>query len=170
MSQPSVSAKLIEELQEFSLVIRQTKEDIALSQNDIGSLFQFNSAHDELDAVVICTAQATHIILDAAEHIESLGVHLGTEHAQQLNQYITRLYESCTFQDITGQRISKVVKLLRFIETELERILSASEMQLPLNKKESLRLNEADALVHGPQLPHTAFQQDDIDALFNDTK
>ena len=158
---------LILELKKFSKLILETKHDVAQIKIDIDSVFQVDSVHDELDAVILATAQATDIILECAEKLEELKPLLTEETSAQLNDQVTRIYEACTFQDITGQRISKVIKLLLFIESELKRILKSTPETHAVPKKEVLNISGHNELANGPQLPREAFHQDDIDALFS---
>ena len=80
---------------------------------------------------------------------------------------MTRIYEACNFQDITGQRINKVVKTLKYIEEKIDALLTAFGEGLadapppppPEPGDENARL------MHGPQLPAVANKQDEIDAI-----
>jgi chemotaxis protein CheZ len=88
---------------------------------------------------------------------------------EQVANEIIKIFEACNFQDITGQRMTKVVKIIKFIE---ERILSMIEIwgleafaELPVHKPDS---NDGDmALMNGPQLSGGGISQDDINALFD---
>ena len=44
--------------------------------------------------------------------------------AAKLQDAVTRIYEACSFQDITGQRITKVVTTLKVIEEKVAHIIS----------------------------------------------
>ncbi|MFP6736713.1 MAG: protein phosphatase CheZ [Rhodospirillales bacterium] len=79
------------------------------------------------------------------------------------------LFEACSFQDITGQRITKVVRSLTYVETRVDKLIEAwgrSELE---NVTVALDRNKTDyeKLIHGPQRPNEAISQDDIDALFD---
>ncbi|MBM3525587.1 MAG: protein phosphatase CheZ, partial [Alphaproteobacteria bacterium] len=132
---------------------------------------------DELDAIVGATAEATHTILDAAESVEKFAATLPQETGQALSDPIAAIYQACSFQDITGQRINKVVKTLKQIETKVDQLLSAFGDEVA---RERMRANESEAaalskkaeersehLLNGPQLPQVAVSQADIDALFD---
>ena len=44
--------------------------------------------------------------------------------AAKLQDAVTQIYEACSFQDITGQRITKVVTTLKAIEGKVAHIIS----------------------------------------------
>ena len=79
---------------------------------------------------------------------------------------VTKIYEACSFQDITGQRIKKVVDTLTHIEQRLERFASVmgvedAELEETLEDK-----RKRENLLNGPALNGPEVAQDDIDALF----
>ena len=50
--------------------------------------------------------------------------HCSGEPAAKLQDATTRIYEACSFQDITGQRITKVVAALKAIEAKVAQIVA----------------------------------------------
>lgn len=40
-----------------------------------------------------------------------------------MNEMIVRIFEACNFQDLTGQRITKVVRALSFIEERVDAMM-----------------------------------------------
>ena len=81
----------------------------------------------ELDAVVESAERATQQILDAAEDIEdaanTLSASLKREQEQALaldiQDNVLRIFEACNFQDLSGQRIAKVLTTLKFVEERI---------------------------------------------------
>ena len=74
-----------------------------------------------------------------------------------------RIYEACSFQDITGQRIAKIVATLQVIEAKVAHIRAvASE---PTRHHEPEAEPQRPDLLNGPQLPEAAMGQADIDRL-----
>ncbi len=79
---------------------------------------------DRLDAIVESTAQATDRILAAMEEIDGfvaqLRAHLEPSGIDSLCDGIVakamEAVEACSFQDLTGQRITKVVGSMKFVE------------------------------------------------------
>src|SRR5262249_8802928 len=87
---------------------------------------QINRASDELDTVVSDTEEATQSILSEAESIDRASGLLMSrldgadrERAAEIRDHVIRIFEACNFQDIAGQRLSKVVSLLHFIESSV---------------------------------------------------
>ena len=123
------------------------------------------AATDELDAVVAHTASATEVILSVCEQLEIATESGQTIDAEFLQRATTQIYEACSFQDITGQRISKVVATLKAIERKVGDILKVfghgDEIEPEISSTEA-------SLTNGPQLPGKAMDQADIDALMAD--
>ena len=61
--------------------------------------------------------------MEAAEQIELAGDEVGGEVAEKITNATTQIYEACGFQDITGQRISKIVKAMQEIETKIDDLI-----------------------------------------------
>lgn len=154
--------------------IQHTRREISALHKEGGSV-RLNRATDELDAVVTDTEGATEAILSSAESIDSVAATLmkrlkGEERelVETIQGDVVRIFESCNFQDITGQRISKVVNLLHFVESRVETMLeiwgSINDADVGL---ESAREGDA-ALLNGPALSGDVdvVSQADIDSLF----
>jgi chemotaxis protein CheZ len=165
--------KVFEELEALVGYIRNAKREIASLCPDEVREKHIRVATDELDAIIAHTEEATSAILDAAESIENVAASLGTEAGQSLTDAVTRIYEACNFQDITGQRISKVVATLKTIESRLASLAAAvghgegaeGKAGDPRPRGGS-KPSDAD-LLNGPQLPQNAKKQDEVDALLN---
>ena len=157
--------------------IQQTKSEIATLHHSGFQGKELGKVTDELDAVVAGTEQATEVILHAAETIEdrvgSLSAKLKGDDAGMANdavESVMNIFEACNFQDITGQRITKVVKTMRFIE---ERIDSMMEIWGGMESFEEVQkldfaIKGDEALLNGPASEDdtNVASQDDIDALF----
>jgi chemotaxis protein CheZ len=179
-AQIAEAQKLKTELDIIQEVITRTKHEIATLHVTGFEGPEMSRVTDELDAIVGGTEQATETILAAAEFIDqtanTLGAALKSEHDQALahdiQDHVIRIFEACNFQDLTGQRITKVVATLKFIETHIGRMIEiwggmeAFKDIVP----EAIAEREGDKkLLNGPRLeddPGHA-SQDDIDALFN---
>lgn len=86
------------------------------------------SSADDLDDVVHTTEQATTAILSAAERVQEFAWTLrenagNAEDCDLLDQCATEIYTACGFQDLTAQRIVKVVEVLRFIDHRIKNLL-----------------------------------------------
>ena len=160
---------LLHEIEELGHVIANAKAEIeALRMDDIGSS-HIPSATDELDAIVAHTAMATEAILETCETLDGIGEHLDPAYAAKLQDATTRIYEACSFQDITGQRITKVVQTLKQIERKVMQIIDAFGVgagAAPAANEAAMATESVEtALLNGPQLPSLAMDQSDIDRL-----
>lgn len=174
-------AKILAELADLAKYIRAAKREIATIRPDNVKDEYLPKAADELDAVVEATAEATNTIMDACEVIEGVMADVSTEASAKLMDATTRIYEACTFQDITGQRIGKVVTTMKRIEESIDALIGAfgpkgrgtkKKTAQPKPKsagsKQGGRENVTDAdLLEGPQLGENAKSQAEIDDLFS---
>jgi chemotaxis protein CheZ len=140
------------------------KEIIAIRPKEICDL-HLPGAADELDAVVGHTEQATNTIFAAVEAIEGALADMPEETAAKVTDAVTQIYEACSFQDITGQRIAKVMRAMQEVQRRVGGLLVAFG-----DSQEEVRPGSVAAAaghVSGPQLPQRASSQADIDALLN---
>lgn len=170
--------KIKYELESMYEAINKTKREIATLHVSGCNGHELSRVTDELDAVVGGTEQATESILEAAEVIDDRASSLtaalsGTNHdlAQDIQDNIILVFEACNFQDLTGQRITKVVNTLRFIE---ERIVKMMDIWGGVDKFKDIEVELEhrmgdQGLLNGPSLENDVniASQDDIDALFN---
>ncbi|MBE7638311.1 chemotaxis protein CheZ [Sneathiella sp. P13V-1] len=158
------------ELVEF---IKKARGEIAALQPQEINEQHIPAATDELSAIVEATEEATNTILDAAEKLGEIGAEVGGEQEEKITDVITSIYEASNFQDITGQRINKVVSTLKHIETTINKMAQSigAEINADAERKDigdDLKVNDerADAdLLNGPQLEGDGVSQDEIDAL-----
>ncbi len=166
--------KLYHELQKLADYIQSAKREIAAIRPDEIRATHIPMATDELDAVVGATAEATGVILDSAESLERLADAMPAGAGEEIRNIATRIYEACNFQDVTGQRITKVVRALKHIEEKIDALLSAfgEGVKAPAASTEADPAARSDErhLLHGPQLPEEANKQDDIDAILASLK
>lgn len=153
---------LLREVEELGRTIASAKTEIAALRMDDITASDIPFATDELDAIVEHTAAATDAILGCCETLDEVAAALAGDPAARLKQATTRIYEACGFQDITGQRITKVVSTLKAIEAKVAQIMAtfgASADTPPPPERAS------GGLLNGPQLPAAAMDQSDIDRL-----
>jgi len=96
----------------------------------------FNSGL-ELEAVVQATEKAANQIMEAAEAIGGW-LQTGGDPAalQAVSQQVNAIFEACTFQDLTGQRVRRAIEHLQNVETMLTGLMqpagSGDGSKLPL--------------------------------------
>lgn len=156
---------------DMSEAIARTKAEIAAIKPDEESPGKIGDATVELDAIVSTTEQATSEILAAAENVQEIAWTLreqGTDASvcDQLDALMTQTYMACSFQDLTGQRIRKIVNVLNFLEARI------AAMNLIWGKHESAA-GSAEApsmeasLLNGPALPGKGLQQYAVDEILD---
>ncbi len=175
----SEAAKLKVELDAMYEAIAQTKREIATLHQTTGSESdEMHRVTNELDAVVTGTEGATETILCSAEIIDEMANTLSArlagqdqELANDIQDNVIKIFEACNFQDLTGQRITKVVSTLRFVEDRIIQMMNIwggieTFKDIEVEQKD---VREGDAtLLNGPALDTDTdvASQDDIDALF----
>ena len=129
-------------------------------------------AANELDVVVLATEAETNLIMEVAEDIEKILEGLAPEAQEKLNDAVPRIFEAVSFQDITGQRITKVVQTLKAIEAKVDGVLSAfgddiaRECKKNINTELDTASDRADEqILLGPQSEGEASSREDIDKL-----
>jgi len=175
----------LQEVQRLKLELHAISEAIQLTKQEIATLHyagaqgrEMARVTDELGAVVIGTEAATHSILAAAEDIDELAGRLAErlsgedgEVARRINERIIGVFEACNFQDITGQRISKVVSAMRFVEERVDQMIKiwgGLEGFKDVSTSKGVDREGDRALLNGPRLAtdKDSTSQDDIDAFF----
>jgi chemotaxis protein CheZ len=121
---------------------------------------------DELEAVMKGSEQATERILAAAEDIDQTANNLSAvlkdraeqELAHDIRDRVIQIFEACNFQDLTSQRVAKVMATLRRIDEQISIALNGFA-----------RADAAPA-ASGPRLEsdHGHASQSEIDTLFGD--
>ena len=169
-----VTASMRHDLIEMAEAISQTRQEIASMRSPEQEDCQFTTATEELDAIVEATEKATSDILEAAEDVQEIAWLLREkdvedEACDRLDARATDIYTACSFQDLTGQRTSKVVRTLRFLE---KRVLSMIDIwgldeivaqERPLDEED-----RPDAhLLNGPALGDQGVNQNDVDDMLS---
>ena len=160
-------SSLIGELVEIADYIAHLRTEIAALRANELTRDRLPMAHEELGCVVDATAGATNSIMNVAEEI--LCLPNDANYRSTVEARMNDIFEACTFQDITGQRIGKVVESLRQLESRLSRFASAvkAKDEGGIDPEEVERRVRKELLIlNGPQLHGPAVAQDEIDALF----
>jgi chemotaxis protein CheZ len=172
--------KLKVELDLIYDAISRTKREIAVLHGKSFNGEEMARVNGELGAVVGGTEEATQQILEAAEAIDQAAGALtkGNSADQQkliseeIQERVVSIFEACNFQDLTGQRIKKVMTTMKFIENHITVMMDiwggvdAIKAHAPpiVDSRE-----EDEKLLNGPKLADDVghASQDDIDALFD---
>lgn len=155
------------ELMELKEIIENLRNQLHSTRASDISQTHIPAATDELDAVVGTTEKATQTIMESCETILECMKGEKPEIFQQVETAVVKIFEACTFQDITGQRIKKVVSCLKQIDEKTSSILKAMDMELGTGHGDQSTSSgeKVVSLLNGPALPQNAVTQDDIDKL-----
>src|ERR1700716_1054488 len=173
-------AKLKVELDLIHDAISRTKREIAVLHGNSFNGEEMAKVNGELGAVVGGTEQATQQILEAVEAIDQAASALGKVTSQdqqkilsdEIQERVVAIFEACNFQDLTGQRINKVMTTMKFIENHIIVMMDiwGGVDAIKAHAPQIVDNREGDAkLLNGPKSEGDAghASQDDIDALFD---
>ena len=176
------NARLEAEIVNLLNYIRRFRDEIAQLAATEGDNTRFQSMSEQLDAIVQGTEQATHSILERIERVEGLTDEIREADDRETREALcdrvqeetTQAMEACTFQDIAGQRVSKIVRSMEFVEERIDSIVdlwgadAIREMAAQYATKPEDEIEEAKGPLEGPALPgDAAISQDEIDKLFD---
>ncbi|MBL6456246.1 hypothetical protein JMJ55_13005 [Belnapia sp. T6] len=119
----------------------------------------------ELEAVVQATEVAANTIMEAAEAIQSW-LEGGQQDAASLrlvSEKVSSIFEACSFQDVTGQRIRRAIQHLQQVEQMLEGMIPGGAMPVETVTVETVMHTVTEPETAGPDLA-----QAEIDRLLND--
>jgi len=162
--------------------VRRFREEIAQMVASDGDQTRFETMSDQLDAIVGATEQATHTILERMESVDEYVEKLrSTEDAEERGKICDAIgeetmasIEACTFQDITGQRVTKIVRSMKFVEDRVNSMIDLwgqdeiNRLANEFAEQEASEKDEDEQLLNGPALDMEAsISQDEIDKLFD---
>src|ERR1700716_2815615 len=172
--------KLKVELDLIHDAINRTKREIGVLHGKSFDSNEMSKVTGELGAVVGGTEEATQQILEAAEAIDNAATALAkvTSPDQQkilseeIQERVVSIFEACNFQDLTGQRINKVMTTMKFIENHICVMMDicGGVDAIKAHALSIVDTREGDArLLNGPKTEGDVghVSQDDIDALFD---
>ena len=148
---------------EMSRAIARTRDEISAIKPTDGTNGRLTEATDELDSIVAATETATSDILAAAEKVQEAAWTLRENGAlpeicEALDELATNIYTSCSFQDLTAQRIRRVIATIDFLE---KRVNAMADIW---------QLSEEEKTAHSPDIDSNAgitidpaMSQDDVD-------
>jgi len=176
----SIDLTLYKECKDLADYIEDARAEISSLSPDHDDSAGIPRAGQELDAIVEATESATDTIMQAAEDLMSFDTEDFDEYKNHINDEVMKIFEACSFQDITGQRISKVVKTLNHVEDRVSKLISilgitsdssTSNGAKPIIDPETGELNgesNDEDLLNGPALAGEGIDQGEIDSLLND--
>lgn len=151
-------------LDELETVLEKLGSRNASAKSIPAALVQINSIRE-------ATESAASMVMDAADQMGLIAEEADVELAGTLMDVSINLYEATSFQDICGQRLTKIEKILSGLEANLTELADKIGDDVILEDKDEVLFDEhgfavnSDDLLNGPQLDGEGQSQDDIDAL-----
>lgn len=166
----AMDAKVYRELREIAGYIETMRHEIgALQVNDLKDS-RIPSAGEELGAIVAATETATNTIMECAETLMGADASDPVAYKALVDEKMMVIFEACSFQDITGQRIAKVVETLQHIEERVSRfadVMQTKDIDGFLTEQERERAERKEKLLlNGPQLAGAGVDQASVDKMF----
>ncbi|WP_208975036.1 protein phosphatase CheZ [Pseudovibrio exalbescens] len=167
----STSPSITDEFSAISFEIKRMKDEIGRLRVSDMKHNRIPEAGRELDAIVTSTEEATNTIMESAEAIMAADTSDAEAYQAEVTKQVMEIFEACAFQDITGQRISKVVNTLNFIDQRVSKFIEemrlAQEQEEHQHEETPEERRARELILHGPQHNGEGVSQDDIDALLN---
>lgn len=161
--------ELENELRKIAEYIVALRREIAVLQANEMHLNKIPAAGQELAAVVNSTEGATNEIMAIAENVLSADASDPAAYKAFVDKEMMALFETCAFQDLTGQRISRVVKTLEHIEARVSRFASYTGVQdeagHATEKEAADKARREELLLNGPSIADEGNTQPMIDRL-----
>lgn len=166
----SMDATTYRELRDIANYIETMKVEIGQFQvNDLKES-RIPAAGEELDAIVKATEEATNTIMECAEALLAADCADLESYQALVNDKVMKIFEACSFQDITGQRVAKVIETLQMIESRVGRFaeaVNAKDVAGFLDEREAARARrKEELLLNGPQLKGQGIDQKYVDDMF----
>lgn len=165
--------EIVQDIADLAAIIDGLKKEIASTRPEHVKNSHIPDSTAELDAVVTHTAEATHAIMAVCEEIDTYAGTLEVGAKAELQSKTRKIYEACSFQDVTGQRIRNVIKALTMIEQKIDSMLETLGHKMGLDVTDSkfqkvVSIHDEKSLMSGPQMTSTAISQEEIDRLLAD--
>lgn len=169
--------KLVKELVGLFSSMQEFRSELAAIRHPNTDSDRFDTMSDQLDAIVDATEEATNAILGTVEEVSQaiddrrkdleaagLGDWIG-----EVEQKFQSIFEACSFQDITGQRITKIVGELKFIDERLNAMIGiwGPEGLVKEPMPEPADATPEGEKLEGPALAGQGVSQDEIDKMFD---
>jgi chemotaxis protein CheZ len=157
------------ELRKIADYIVTLRREIAVLQANEMHMRKIPAAGQELAAVVSSTEGATHELMAIAENVLAADASDPIAYKEFVDKEMMGLFETCAFQDLTGQRIARVVKTLEHIEARVARFATYTGVRDEAGHASEAEAQDADRrkelMLNGPLSEDQGNSQPAIDQL-----
>ena len=157
--------------------LQRVRSEIASIDRPVDAEHDFGSMGDQLDAIIEATETATNTIMEAVEKNDEVVAEIRKKiddpeisaMLDKINANSGDVFEACSFQDITGQRVNKVIKSITYVEERVNSLIDVMGRDAIETAEVAVVEEKTDdeKLLEGPQLAGKGLSQDDIDSLFD---
>jgi len=166
-----IDTTIHKELRNILLRIEGLRKEIAKVRADDISDHKIPEMGRELSAIVEATEGATNNIMESAEAVLDLKTNDIEEYKQAVSDKMMTIFEACSFQDLTGQRVTKIVQTVEIIEERINLLCEMLDMsgtgeEAPEEELNSTQKRNKELLLNGPANAGEGVDQSAIDALF----
>jgi chemotaxis protein CheZ len=168
---PRLVDRLRFDLVEMANSIVRTKAEIATIKPGADQHGKFGEATEELDSIVQATETATSEILAAAEQVQEIAWTLREQGldpmvCDTLDTRATEIYTACSFQDLTGQRTSKVIEVMRYLEGRINAMIDIWGLRGTMSAEAEVAAEASQAhVLSGPARPGYGLDQSGVDVV-----
>ncbi|MBT5265358.1 MAG: hypothetical protein HOL85_11030 [Rhodospirillaceae bacterium] len=171
------------EVAQMVRMIGRAKSEIAALKHPMAEEDHVERASMQLETIVKTTEEATNEIMGATDEIDATmkKIHALTVDdpdvaplIDETANHVIKIIEACSFQDLTGQRVTQVIKTLRFIAARILAMVDIwglpafQDLPIPAVDGPAIANEDEEAgLLEGPAMEGQGLSQDDIDALFD---
>ncbi|EJW09521.1 Chemotaxis protein [Rhodovulum sp. PH10] len=173
----TMDTAIYREMREIAEYIERMRGEIGALQADEIKKNRIPMAGQELGAIVKATEGATNTIMECAEELMAADASDVKAYQALVQDKMVVIFEACSFQDITGQRIAKVIETLQNIETRVSRFAralgnssGAAGAAFATEQERARAERQQRLMLHGPQLDGQAIDQNAVDDLFGGSK
>jgi chemotaxis protein CheZ len=121
-----IDGEVFRELKVIAGSIETLRKEISALQPSKLHRVSIPAAGLELDAIVTATESASNTILGCAEQVMAADASEPKRYKAFVEGQMLAIFEACSFQDLTGQRIAKVIETLKQIEARVARFAKAA--------------------------------------------
>ena len=179
MAYAATDQQLHKELEKLILYVERFRQELADTTRKKGDRTDFENVSDQLDALIRNTEEASNDILKSSEDILDIVEKLREENTEedrnalcdQIVTHATNNLEACSFQDITGQRVTKILRSIQFVQDRVNamaEIYGHSTIHTLGMEISASEVPDEEVAMDGPAIEvEEAISQDEIDALFD---
>lgn len=168
---PQQEFDVYEEIKRMGEYIARARSEVSAimtAKDSAGAEKNINHIAAELNEVVRHTEEATNTIMDQTEALQKLAATPPIDGAK-VSDHAMAILEACSFQDITGQRIKKVLQIIDQVEMRIDRLVGLLGGNVGTSETETLATGKEradESLMAGPQMSGQGVSQADVDKLF----